>query len=123
VGQDEGSLTEQQTKQRVTTTILIRGIYQTAKCTEQLSPPDDQRAPEPELTSPWPAPPLRTEHSGTWYRILQSVWPVWVSLPFCVPSWLLVKINPVPSKPRTSLNIELEMGSKTSKPTAQQGIQ
>jgi len=52
VGQDEGSLTEQQTKQTVTIKILIRKIYKTAECTEQLSPPNAQHSPKLRLTSP-----------------------------------------------------------------------
>jgi len=34
-----------------------------------------------------------------------SVWPGGVSPPSCVPSWLLVKINPVLDEPRTPLEL------------------
>jgi len=62
--QDKDSLTEQQRKQTVTTIILMKiGEY-----TEQLlSPPSAQRGRELQFTSPWPAPPLKTEPDGTWY--------------------------------------------------------
>jgi len=51
---DKGSLTEQQTKRTVTTIMLIGRIYDTnsGKSTEQLSPLDAQRPPEPQLASP-----------------------------------------------------------------------
>jgi len=67
VGWDEGSLAEQQMKQTVTTIIKIRRIYKKAKGRHRATPslPDAQHAPEPQLTSPWPAPPLRTGHDGT----------------------------------------------------------
>jgi len=57
VGQDKGSLTEQQTEQTVTTKNW-EGEYtkQTVKCTEQLSPPGALHAPKPPLTSPSPFP-------------------------------------------------------------------
>ena len=46
--------------------------------------------------------PTGTQHGSSWYRIPSSVWPVWVSSPSCVPSWLLVKINPVLAESRTT---------------------
>jgi len=53
MGWDKGSLTEQQTKQTVTTTKAIRRIYKTtAKCTEQLSLPSAPCTPELRLTCP-----------------------------------------------------------------------
>ena len=42
---------------------------------------------------PWPIPPsLYTGHDITWYRI--PLWPVWVSCPGCVPSQLVVPLQP-----------------------------
>jgi len=108
VGQDKGSLTEQQTKGTVTTTIQIRRIQirrihntnsrthratLTSRCHCAL--PSRNCLPAAQL------PPARTHLDGTWYGIPCSVWPGWVSLPGCVPSWLLVKINPVLAQPRT----------------------
>jgi len=62
MGPDKGSLTEQQTKRTVTTTILIRRIYRTNSRNAQSS----SHAPEPGLTFPRPASPFRAEHDGTW---------------------------------------------------------
>jgi len=45
--------------------------------------------------------PTRAQHDGTWCRIPCFVRPLWVSPPRCVPSWLLVKINPELDEPRT----------------------
>jgi len=71
MGQDKGSLTEQQTKGTVTTTTTLRRkkyTKQTVKSTEQLSLPDALRAPELQLPSSLqPAPPAGTQHDGTWY--------------------------------------------------------
>jgi len=50
-------------------------------------------------------PPTRTQHDGTWYGIPCSVWPGGVSPPGCVPSWILVKINPLLAKPRTKCKL------------------
>jgi len=64
------------------------------KCTEQLSPPNASRASEPRLT--WPAsspsqnPAWRHMVSNTHFCLAVLVQP-----PCCVPSWCLVKINPV----------------------------
>ena len=42
---------------------------------------------------PTPTPPtLYTRHDVTWYGIF--LWPVWVSYPDCVPSQLLVPLQP-----------------------------
>jgi len=86
VGQDKDSLTEQQAKLTVTTTILIRRIYKTNSEMHRAT-----------LTAWCPA----TQHDSTWYQIPCFVWPVWVTQPGCVPSQLLVKINPVVAEPRT----------------------
>jgi len=105
VGQDKGSLTEQQTKGTGTTVILIKRIYKTnskmhrATLTTQClvhSQVATPFSPPTQLT-----PRTGTQHGSTWYRIPCSVWPVWVSPQGCVPSWLLVKINPALAKPRT----------------------
>jgi len=69
VGRDKGSLTEQQTKQTVTT-ILIRRIYKTVKWTEQLSPPSAPRTPKLQPTSLRTAPPPSIKHDSAWYRTL-----------------------------------------------------
>ena len=102
VGQDKGSLTEQQTKWTVTTTILISRVYKTnSKMHRAVLTtwcPAGSRAMTP---FPPPRSPAGTQHGGTWYQTPCSVWPVWVSPPGWVPSWFLVKINPVLAKPRT----------------------
>jgi len=97
-GQGKDSFTEQQRKITVTTITLTR----TREFTEQRSPPDAQRAPKLQFTSPQPAPPSVLSNTmrahGSEYPF---VGPIWVSRPSCVPSWLLVKVNPIPAKPRT----------------------
>jgi len=101
VGQDKGSLTEQQIKKTVTTTILVRRIHKTNSKMHTASPTTWCPAcPErPELKPP---PACQLPHRNpAWYQIPCSVWPVWLSPPSCVPSWLLVKVNPVLAKPRT----------------------
>jgi len=103
VGRDKGSLTEQQTKGTGTTMILIRRIHNTNSRNRQSHShhPPPLRAPEPQLSSRRLLPPTGTQHDGTWYGIPCSVWPGGVSPPGCVPSWMLVKINPVLAEPRT----------------------
>jgi len=98
VGRDKGSLTEQQTKGMVTTTILIRRIHNTKQQNAE-SNSHRRHAPELRLPSRRPAAPTRTQHDCTRYGIPCSVWRAWVSPPGCVPSWLLVKINPVLPNP------------------------
>ena len=100
VGRDKGSLTERQRKRTATTTMLIRPIYKNKGIHRAtVSPPSAQRTPKPWFTSPGqllhPAPSIMA-HSSEYAN-----WPVWVSRPCCVPSWLLVKINPIPAEPRT----------------------
>jgi len=106
VGWDKGSLTEQQTKGTVTTTIEIRRKHDKTDCTteplSQTTPP--LHAPEPPESSRCAAPsPTGTQHAGTWYGIPCSVWPGWgwVSPPGCAPSCILLKINPVLDESRT----------------------
>jgi len=75
MGWDKGILTEQQTKGTVTTTILIRRIYKTAKSTEQLSPPSAPHAPKLPLTSPpgqLPQPEPSMAAHGMEYPVLFS---------------------------------------------------
>jgi len=91
----KGSLTEQQNKENSNTD--KKNIQKAAKCTEQLSPPNDPHASELRLSSP----PGTQHDSGTCYCISCFIRPVWVSLPGCVPSWLLVKNNLVLAEPRT----------------------
>ena len=102
LGRNKGSLTEQQTKGTVITTILIRRIYKTNGKMHKVALTAQCRVRSQAATTsaPQPAPLLRTQHEGTWCQIPCFVWPVWVSLSDCVPSWLLVKINPVLAKPR-----------------------
>ena len=103
VCQDKGSLTEQPTKRTVTTTIRIRRIYKT----KQRNAQGTSHHPMPHVLlsrdqlAPRSAPPPRTQHDGTWCQIPCFVWSGCVSPPGCVPSWLLVKINPVLAEPRT----------------------
>ena len=100
VGQDKGSLTEQQTE-GTGTTIQMRRKHNTNRTTQRAALPDRTAARSraesefPPSSSPTPEP------SMTWYGIPCSVWPGGVSPPGCAPSWSLVKINPVLAKPRT----------------------
>jgi len=94
VGWDKGSLTEQQTKGIVTTTIPIRRIHKTK---QQSAESNSQHLPPLRAQLH----PTGTQHDGTWYGIPCSVWPGGVSPSSCVPSWSLGKINPVLAKPRT----------------------
>jgi len=107
VGQDKGSLREQQKKGTVTTTIQIRRKHDKTDCrTDPLSRTGlAPRAPEPQVSSCRTAPPTRTQHDSTWYGISGSVWPGWgwATPPGCAPSWILVKINPVLAEPRTNV--------------------
>jgi len=104
VGQDKGSLTEQQTKGTVTTTIQIRRKHNTNCRTQKATLHDRRRKlPSCEWVPAAQLPPTRTQHDGTWYGIPCSVWPGGVSLPDYVPSWIPVKINPVLAEPRTGI--------------------
>jgi len=101
VGQDKGSLTEQQTKPKVTTTIQRRRTYKTNSEMQRATLTARCPARSCTATAFPPASSLtRAQHDGTGYGIPCSVWPGWVSPPGCVPSWLLVKINPVLAEPR-----------------------
>jgi len=105
VGRDKGSLTEQQTKGIVTTTIQIRRIHKTNSRMHSATLSARYNVRSQAMTDflPPSSPPARTQHYGTWYRIPCSVWSGWVSQLDCVPSQLLVKINPVLAKSRTSI--------------------
>jgi len=107
VGRDKGSLTEQQTEGRVTTTIQKRGIHKTnqqnrARRTDPLSRTEPLLCP-PELrvSSCLPAPPHR---NPAWRHIVCRLCLARLGLGqstgLC-PSWILLKINPVLAKPRT----------------------
>jgi len=100
VGQDKGSLTEQQTNGTVTTTIQIRRKHDKTDCRPD---PLSRTGPAPRVSSRRAAPPTGTQHDGIWYGIPCCGWPGWgwVSPPGCAPSWILVKINPVLAEPRT----------------------
>jgi len=106
VGRDKGSITEQQTE-GTGTTIQMRRKHNTNRTTQRAALPNHRRgrcAPLREsFCCPAPPPPTGTQHDGTWYGIPGSVWPGGVSPPGCVPSWSLVKINPVLAKPRTGI--------------------
>jgi len=102
MGQDKGSLIEQQTKGTGTTTIQIRGKHDT-NCTTHRAVFADSTLRSHERVLAMPPPLTGIQHDGTWYGIPGSVWQVWgwVSPPGCAPSWILVKSNPVPAEPRT----------------------
>jgi len=69
MGWDKDSLIERQRKRIVTPPPPIRIHNNKGTHRATLSPPDAQGAPEPQLTSPKPAPPLSTKHDSTWYGI------------------------------------------------------
>ena len=68
--------------------------------------PNARHAPEQQLPSPGQLPPHPFK-SWAWWDMGPNnpnnpfVWPVGVSSPSCVPSQLLVKINPIPAESRT----------------------
>ena len=102
VGQDKGSLTEQQTKGTVTTTIQIRGIHKTNPQNRATLPNRHRCAlPSCGCVPAAPLPPTGTQHDGTWYGTpcLGKQSP-----PYCAPSWILVKINLVLAKPSTPVS-------------------
>jgi len=121
VGRDKGSLTEQQTKGTATTKIQKRGIHK--KNPQNRTALLDKTATEPSRdASEFPLrhrPVTGTQRDGTWYGIPGSAWPGWgwVSPPGCAPSWILVKINPVLAKSRTS-DLEGERRGQLAIPTA-----
>ena len=53
---------------------------------------DAQLVPEPRSPLPASSPSLYSGHDVIWYGI--ALWPVWVSCPGCVPSQLLVPLQP-----------------------------
>jgi len=80
LGRDKGSLTEQQTKGTVTTTILIRRIHKTNSKMHRGTLTTRCLARSQAMTAFPPASsPTGTQHGGTWYQIPCSVWPVWIS--------------------------------------------
>jgi len=96
MGQNKGSLTEQQTKRTVTTTVLIRRIYQTNTKTHRAAL--TVRCPmhsSATINSPLAGSPTQNQ---AWQHMVSNT-PVWVSCLGCVPSWLLVKINPILANP------------------------
>ena len=103
LGWDKSGLTELQTKRTVTTKILIRRTYKTKQWNAPSNCDHQMPITVPSCDSLAPGQcPLRlgTQDDGTWYPIPCFVWPLWVSPPSFVPSWLLVKINPVLAKLR-----------------------
>ena len=76
-------------------TILIKGLEYTKQVMHsaiaQHSPNDAQPVPQQWLLASFP-PSLYIGHDVTWYGII--LWPVWVSCPGCVPSQLLVPLQP-----------------------------
>jgi len=106
VGQDKGSLTEQQTEGTGTTTIQIRRKPNTNRTNQRAALHNRHRQlPNHESVPAEPLPLTGTQHDNTWYGIPCSVslgvsGRLAVSLPG-FPSWILVKINPVLAEPRT----------------------
>jgi len=91
VGWDKESLTEQQTEKKITTIILIKRIYRV-----QFSHrPTLSLPPHSKLPCPSQLPYFNTEHDVTWYQTSHLIG--------CLghPTQLLVKIDPIPAKPRT----------------------
>ena len=118
VGQDKGSLTEQQTKAK-TNSNNNNNTYKENTQNKQRNAQSNSHCPVPHvLLSRGSHPPAQLpphpEPSMTRYQIPCSVWPGWVSLPGCVPSCFLVKINPVLAKPRT----QMKQGWDITKDTA-----
>jgi len=102
VGQDKGSLTEQQAKGNSNNNDTDKGKTQHKPHDPESRPPQPPpHAPKPQVSSHPQLPPIGTQRDGTWYGIPCSVWPGGVSPPGCAPSWSLVKINPVLAEPRT----------------------
>ena len=103
VGQDKGSLTEQQTKGTGTTMIQISRKHNTNRTTHRAALPNHccRALLSREGVPVAPLPRTGTQHDDTWYGIPCSVWPGGVSPPVCVPSWIPVKIYPVLAEPRT----------------------
>ena len=79
-------------------TIIIRGLENTKQVMHNAIahhvPTDAQLVPEQQYAPPPPPTPpsLYTGHDVTWYGI--PLWPVGVSCPGCVPSQLLVPLQP-----------------------------
>ena len=98
MGRDKDSLTEQQMKQTVTTAILTRRIYKTnsevrrATLTAHVLPSLNSLPPS---QFPPPAPSM-TAHDIKYPALFGQFGSG------CVPSWLLMRFNPVLAKPRTN---------------------
>ena len=102
VGRDKGSLTEQQTKGTVTTTIQMRRKHNTNRTAQRDALPDRTAVACSRATRELlPLSPTGAQHDDTWHGIPCSLWPGGVSQPSCAPSWIPVKINPVLDEPRT----------------------
>jgi len=105
VGWDKGSLTEQQTKGTVTTTIPIRRIHNTNSRTNRAALATltslvvCSRAAFPPPSSPQPEPGMAAH--GMEYPVLFGQ--VGSARPAVSPPGFLVKINPILAKPRTIL--------------------
>ena len=100
MGRDKDSWTERKRKQTVTTTMLTERIYEThsemqgATLTAQCPVYSWAATNFPSASS--------TALHRTWHHMVSnmpSVWPVWVSQPAYVLSWLPVRINPILAKP------------------------
>jgi len=114
VGRDKGSLTEQQTEGTGTTTIQKRGKHKTnqqntARRTQPLSLPDRTAAVPSRAVSEFrppssaPPEPSMTAHGMEYPALFGQVGSAPPPPhPSCAPSWILVKINPVLTEPRTS---------------------
>jgi len=106
-GRDKGSLTEQRRKGTATiATILIRRIYKTSREMHRTALTSWCPACSP-ATIPFPhsqlpcSEPRMTAHGIQYSVFLTSLG----QPPHCVPSWLLVKINPILTEPRTVVNL------------------
>jgi len=93
VGRDKGSLTEQQTKGTGTTTIQIRGKHNTNRTTQRATLNDSRAVTAPQLE------PSMTAHGMEYPALFGQVGS---APPDCVPSWILVKINPFMAETRTA---------------------
>ena len=106
VGWDKGSLTERQRKWAV----LVRTKEYTEWLAHHLTPntlPSHDSPPPGQLPH---SAPSRTAHGIQWPLHLASLG----QLPSCVPSQLLVKVNPIPAQPRTAVGLGMLIVSMLS---------